>query len=150
MLSRSTAYALKALAHLAALPPGTLAGAREIAAATGAPMPFLWKILRTLTQHKVIRASKGVHGGYELARPARRISLIEVTKATQRANPVTRCVLDPSDCNAANPCMLHDIWSAIRARTEITLQETTIADLANPPRRVRSKKARRSRTSRKS
>jgi Rrf2 family protein len=112
-------------------------------------MPFLWKVLRTLTRQKVIRAAKGVHGGYELAKPAKRISLIEVTKATQRTDPITRCVLGLADCDAAHPCALHDTWSAIRERTEVTLQKTTIADLANPARKKRSKKAHRSRASRK-
>lgn len=129
MLSRSTGYALLALAHLAAQPPGKLSGAREIARATGTPMPFLWKILRNLSRQELIRSHKGVHGGYELSRPAKQIALKEVIELTQRQNPATQCVLRPVGCDAHRPCALHDAWHEIRGSLQRTLDNTTIADL---------------------
>ncbi len=53
MFSRSAGYSIQALTYLAGQPPppGKLTGAREIAAAR-IPMPFLWKILRNLSQQK--------------------------------------------------------------------------------------------------
>jgi Rrf2 family protein len=134
MLSRATAYALKALAYLAAQPPGKLAGAREIARSTGAPMPFLWKVLRNLRHRKLIRSAKGVHGGYELACPANRISVLDVIELTQRDNPTTRCVLGRGDCAAASPCILHDAWTPLREKMLSTLEQTMVADLAPKPK----------------
>ena len=62
-------------------------------------MPFLWKILRQLSQRKLTRSSKGVHGGYELARPANLIVLSQVIKLTQRQNPTTHCFRGVTACD---------------------------------------------------
>ena len=71
MFSRTSGYAIQALTHLAGQPSGKLVGATEMAITLGIPKPFLWKILRRLSQKKLVRSFKGVRGGYELARPAR-------------------------------------------------------------------------------
>jgi Rrf2 family protein len=129
MFSRFTGYALKALAFLAQQPPGKLTGAREIAAATEIPIPFLWKVLRHLNRTKFVRSAKGVYGGYELARPAKQISLISVVEATQRQNPDLHCMLGIVECDPSQPCPLHEPWSDIRDRVQSTLSKKTVADL---------------------
>jgi Rrf2 family transcriptional regulator, iron-sulfur cluster assembly transcription factor len=129
MLSRSTGYALLALAYLAGQPPGKLAGAREIAASTGIPAPFLWKILRHLRRYKLVRSFKGVHGGYELTRSPKQITVIEVVAATQQENPGTGCVLGLLDCDEERPCLLHTAWADIRRSIQATLANTTVADM---------------------
>ena len=78
MLSRSAEYAISALKYLAQQPPGQLCGAREIAAETGVPLHYLWKVLKELRDSKIVRSFKGVKGGYELARPSRRITMRDV------------------------------------------------------------------------
>jgi Rrf2 family transcriptional regulator, iron-sulfur cluster assembly transcription factor len=140
MLSRSTGYALMALVYLAAQPAGRLTGAREIAAATGAPMPFLWKILRQLSERKLTRSSKGVHGGYERARPANLIALAQVVKLTQRQNPATRCFLGEMACDPERACVLHETFAHLRESIQIAFDRTTIADLALGAKMRRSRK----------
>ena len=81
MFSRSAGYAVQALAYLATQSSGRLTGAREIAAATRIPMPFLWKILRNLSRKRLVRSFKGVRGGYELARSAELITIKQVLEA---------------------------------------------------------------------
>jgi Rrf2 family protein len=130
MFSRFTGYALKAMAYLACQPTGELTGAREIAAATGIPIPFLWKVLRHLNGAGLLNSAKGVRGGYELARPAKRISLMSVVKATQRENPAERCPLGLADCGEEKPCSLHKAWHRIRDSIRTMLLQTTVADLA--------------------
>lgn len=141
MFTRSTGYALKAMAYLAAQEEGGMTGAREIAAATGVPMSFLWKILRHLSRGNLIRSSKGVHGGYKLARPARRIPLLAVVETIQRENPATRCVLNPYDCNKAEFCVLHSAWTPLRECLGSILTKTTIADLAPKKQRTRRRRS---------
>lgn len=133
MFSRSTGYALEAMAYLASRGQGRLTGAREIAGATGIPMPFLWKVLRHLSRSNLVRSSKGVRGGYELARPAERIPLIEVVEATQRDNPVTYCVLGLNLCSDERPCILHASCAPLREALQSTVMDTTLADLISSP-----------------
>lgn len=83
MVSRSTEYAIGALTCVAAQPSGRVVTGHEISALTGIPLPFLWKILRHLAQKNVVRSTKGVAGGYQLARPANKISVLQVLKVSQ-------------------------------------------------------------------
>src|SRR5580700_8884822 len=110
MFSRSSGYAIQALTYLAAQPSGRLVGAREIAETLEIPMPFLWKILRNLSRKKLVRSFKGVRGGYELARPAKNISVSEVIAASAGARRSEMCLLGLERCDENNPCPLHSSW----------------------------------------
>jgi Rrf2 family protein len=135
MFSRSAGYSIQALTYLAAQPSGKLTGAREIAAASRVPMPFLWKLLRNLSQQKLLRSFKGVHGGYELARPAQKITIGEILAATPDSGLMDACVLGLGQCDEHNPCPLHTAWQTLRGEIETFLKRTTLADLARESRK---------------
>jgi len=128
--SRSVEYAVRALTRLARQPSGTLLGAREISEAEGVPMPFLWKVLQVLARRKLVRSFKGARGGYELARPARQITLLFVVTAIDGDRLVRNCLLGLPQCNEEQPCPLHETWKRIRAEMTRMLEQTTLADLA--------------------
>src|SRR5580704_15061409 len=130
MFSRSSGYAVQALTYLAAQPPGKLTGAREIAGEAQIPMPFLWKILRNLSEKKLVRSFKGVHGGYELARPAAAIRVYEVLAAGHDGDIPGNCVLGLAQCNDREPCPMHAYWKGVREQIEATIKTTTLADMA--------------------
>lgn len=129
MFSRSSGYAIQALTYLAAQPSGRLVGAREIATNLQIPMPFLWKILRKLSQEKLVRSFKGVHGGYELARPASSIRLSEVLLVGHDSGLLGECVLGLSACDDRDPCPLHAQWKDLRAEIEHKVKSTRLSDL---------------------
>jgi len=131
MFSRSAGYSIQALTYLAGQPSGKLTGAREIAHASGIPMPFLWKVLRNLSQRKLLRSFKGVHGGYELARPAGKISVGDILAATPDNALVATCLLGLGQCDETTPCPLHTSWQTLRAEIEKLTKSTTLADLAS-------------------
>jgi Rrf2 family protein len=79
-LTRASNYALQALAHLAA-GDGRLLTSHRIASAYGLPEKFLLKVLRPLASAQILRSVKGPNGGYRLARPAAKITLLEVVEA---------------------------------------------------------------------
>lgn len=130
MFSRAAEYAIRAMTFLALQPSGKLSGAREIARAEQVPMPFLWKILQNLARRRLIRSFKGVHGGYELAAPARRVSVEDIVRAMDNGDVAQGCVLGLAECSEKNPCPLHDSWKDIRGRLTEMMQQTTLADLA--------------------
>jgi Rrf2 family protein len=131
-------YGIRAMAYLATQKGGKLSGAREISEAEQIPMPFLWKILRLLTQRRLIRSFKGVRGGYELARPAEEIRLSDILLCTDGNDFREGCVLGLPECDNRHPCPLHDQWKAIRARITRMMDHTTLADLQRTQRRRRS------------
>lgn len=130
MFSRAAEYAIRAMTFLARQPSGKLSGAREIARAENVPMAFLWKILQNLTRRRLIRSFKGVHGGYELASPAHRITVRDIVCAMDNGDAAEGCVLGLAECSDRNPCPLHDTWKDIRSRLTGMMQQTTVADLA--------------------
>jgi Rrf2 family transcriptional regulator, iron-sulfur cluster assembly transcription factor len=141
MFSRTAGYAVLALTYLAGQPSGRLTGAREIASATQIPMPFLWKVLRNLTRKRLVRSFKGVRGGYELARPANKLTVREVLAASPDADQRGSCVLGLSRCNDDAPCPLHWSWKDLRNQIEKLMDQTTLAHLsrnARSPKRKRS------------
>ncbi len=118
------------MTFLATLPPGRLAGAREIAEAEHIPIAFLWKILQNLAKRKLIRSFRGLRGGYELAQPPDRLTLATIVEAIDSADRLDRCVLGLPNCSDVNPCPLHESWKGLRSDLSAMLQQNTIADLA--------------------
>ena len=49
----------------------------HIARARGIPELFLLKILKPLVSARILRSVKGPNGGYRLARPAQKITMLE-------------------------------------------------------------------------
>lgn len=136
MLTRPTEHAICAMTFLAKQPPGKLSGAREIATAERIPSPFLWKILHTLARNKLVRSFRGVHGGYELARPAKQITLAELLVAMGETEVLQGCLLGFRECDKRVPCPLHPVEEKLRA----LLKRTTLANLVHAPQQVSGKK----------
>src|SRR5262249_55577419 len=80
-LTRASAYALQALAFLASRDAGDPVTSQHMAEADHSPERFLLKVLRPLVSAGLLRSLKGPHGGYRLARPADRITLLEILEA---------------------------------------------------------------------
>lgn len=140
LFSRSAEYGIRAMTFLSLQKGGKLSGAREISGAENIPMPFLWKILRLLTQRKLIRSFKGIRGGYELARPADQLTLRDVLLATDGTDDRQNCVLGLPECDNRNPCPLHDRWKEVRAAMTEMLDDTSLADLALAASRRRARR----------
>ncbi len=131
LFPRSVVYAIRAMTFLALQPAGKLSGAREIAEAEAIPMQFLWKILQNLARQKLVRSFKGARGGYELARPAGKITVEDVVLAADENSGAQGCVLGLAVCSEEKPCPLHHSWKSIREGVTAMLEKTTLADLAD-------------------
>jgi len=140
MFSRSAGYAVQALAYLATQSPGRLTGAREIAEATRIPMPFLWKILRNLSRKKLVRSFKGVRGGYELARSADGITIMQILQASNNQEALSDCVLGLGPCQERRPCVLHNAWAEQRERMDALFASTSLSELARSQQPARRRK----------
>ena len=118
------------MVYLAGQSPGKLSGAREIAAAESIPIPFLWKILQSLTRKRLLRSFRGVSGGYELARAARQITLADIVKARGDMRVLDRCILGQPHCDNKHACCLHQPWKKVCRELDAMLNHNTLADLA--------------------
>ena len=78
-ISHRGLYALQALTVLAQHPAGVVK-IREIASKEQLPEKFLEAILLELKRARIVTSLRGANGGYQLKRPAKRISLGEVIR----------------------------------------------------------------------
>lgn len=128
-LSQTAGYAILALSCLAG-PRGPLLLARQLVERAGVPLPYLSKILNRLAQRRLVRAKRGYRGGFCLARPAERISLLEVVEAVEGERWKPRCLLGLASCTDERACPTHKFWTVERSRIEAELRRLTLAEVA--------------------
>ena len=128
-VSAKTDYALRAMAELAAAPPGPVKGER-LASSQEIPLKFLENILTELRRAELVATQRGAEGGYRLARPADEITLAEVIRTVD--GPLANVRGERPDVvtytGAAEP--LQDVWLAVRTNLRAVLETVTLADLA--------------------
>jgi Rrf2 family protein len=129
LYSRSAQYAIRAMAHLATLPPGNYRRVRDVARDTRVPEPFLAKIMQMLARHGLVRSQKGRGGGVALARSPRRVTVDDIVHAVDGQDPGEECLLGLAHCSDAAPCIVHAVWKSLRAELDRTLHERTLADV---------------------
>ena len=144
-MSKKTQYALVALGHLSEQ-PGRVASAREIAAAHAMPMALLINILKNLQGHGLLRSTRGVKGGYQVARDLGGLSLHELIAIVDCEGHSTDgdcgCLEYAQDEAArgdwgrnrqASP---HGPVQALQFKLVRFLREVRVADLVLPGRRI--------------
>jgi Rrf2 family protein len=82
-LSRASAYALGAVLQLSHAPAGMPIPCSQLAKFGQMPERFLLQVLRNLVNHGILISTRGVDGGYALARPLDEISLLQILEATE-------------------------------------------------------------------
>lgn len=94
MIGLSAQYAVRALVHIAGA--DEMHTADNIANHTGIPRGYLAKILQRLHQSGLVNTQRGLHGGYELARSAASISVLDVVRAVEPRSELSMC----SECRS--------------------------------------------------
>ncbi len=82
-LNTRSRYGLAALLSLATGYEQGLVQAKEIANHHGIPPKYLEQILVRLTSTELVQSVRGKHGGYRLARPPAKISVLEALEALE-------------------------------------------------------------------
>ena len=109
---------------------GRRTAAPEIAEKMGLSVNYLRQVLRVLTRARLVLSSPSPTGGYELARPADTITILEIVEALEGPLAPADCVLRGGPCHWEDVCPMHTIWSgALRALTQ-HLAEGSLAAVA--------------------
>jgi Rrf2 family protein len=139
-ITRSTRYALYAAAEMAMVPsrPVTVA---EVATKYGIPAGALAKVVQQLVRAGVAVGTRGIGGGYRLARPASRITVLEIMKVFERPRVPGACVLHDrpgEECPQTSVCRLHWLFEEVDELVRCTYESVTLETLvrrvgAHPP-----------------
>lgn len=130
MLSQTVEYALRAMVHLAALDPDHAVSSQAIAGPTRIPKGYLSKIMRDLAIAELVRSQRGPSGGFTLALPPEKISLLAVINAVDPILRITKCPLgNPAHLKL---CPLHSRLDHAIEVIEQQFRQTTLAELLAP------------------
>lgn len=132
LISKSCEYGLRAAMYVAAQKDREFVSIGEISAELNISFHFLTKILQLLTQHGIMKSTRGPSGGVALAKPPRRISLYDIVTAIEEGEIFKACILGLEGCGARNPCPLHHAWAVERKRVEKMFRGATLDKLSGP------------------
>jgi Rrf2 family protein len=132
-VSAKVDYALRAMAELAASPPGPVKGER-IATAQAIPPKFLENILTDLRHGGLIVSQRGADGGYQLAKPPTEISMADVIRAVEGPIASVRGARPEQVSYSGSATAMRDIWIELRTAMRGVLEQTTIADVVERSR----------------
>jgi Rrf2 family protein len=135
-LSDGVEWSVHCCTVLALLPEGTALPAARLAEFHGVPGAYLAKHLQALARAGIVESAQGPRGGYRLARPAAKVSLLDIVLAVEGDEPAFRCSeirqRGPAGLPASAykiPCgIARAMWRAEDAWRE-SLKHTTLADL---------------------
>ena len=127
-MSKLTDYGTMVLAQLSAN-TGRLTTTGQVADATHLGQPTVSKLLKSLVRAGLVASTRGVQGGYALARPAESISAAEIIDALEGPVALTECSSAGGCCDLESFCRVGTAWQRINRSIRAALQNVTLADL---------------------
>lgn len=132
-------YGLHCLLHLVDPVDGRPPSARDLADYQELPPAYVAKIFTQLQKAGLVSSEEGVRGGYLLARPADRITVLDVVDALEGEKPLFRCreirrncVLfadEPPKWATNGLCSIHAVMRSAEQQMRLVLAGTTLTDL---------------------
>jgi FeS assembly SUF system regulator len=137
-ISRLTDYATVLLATLAG-EPQRVQTAASLAEQTHIAAPTVSKLLKQLQRAGLVTSTRGLHGGYQLARPAAQISAAAILDALEGPVALTDCSVGHGQCEIEESCRVGRVWQRLNLAIRRALYEVSLAQLAGldaPPARL--------------
>jgi Rrf2 family protein len=129
-LTRAADYAVRVMIHLAGIPAGTRGNRDSLSQSTEVPAEFLGKVLQALGRANLIKSYRGAQGGFELARPAEQITMLEVIEAIEGPLAINLCLAEDGACGRRWWCPAHAVWKEAQEAMSKVLGGVTVAQLA--------------------
>jgi len=130
MFTNSSKYAIKALCVIvtqSSMEHKLLV--KDIAEQTGIPKPFLSKILQQLSSKNFICSTKGRNGGFYMEAEQLENSLLDIIIEVEGKNKLQLCAINFDDCDAQNPCPIHDFIAAAKNELQQNVKNIQLKDL---------------------
>jgi FeS assembly SUF system regulator len=128
-ISRLTDYATVVLATLAEH-PDRVQTATALAEHTRIAGPTVSKLLKQLHRANLVTSTRGLHGGYQLARPATEITAADILGALEGPVALTDCAAGHGNCGIEQTCRVGRVWQRLNQAIHHSLNEVTLAQLA--------------------
>ncbi len=129
-LSSMADYSVVIMAAAARHCGGARVSASELAEETGLPAPTVQKLAGLLSKAGLLRSSRGVGGGLQLARPAAAITLADIVEAVEGPIALTSCVEEGRhDCTLEDACAMRPHWPGVNEALRGALANVPLTQL---------------------
>jgi len=136
-VSTKVQYGMLALADIALYSEnGSAVSGPEIAERQDISQKYLEQILTHLKQAGLIRAQKGLRGGYTLARPADRISLFEVFNALDNSILEETDPAGETDGRSLRGAVNDCVWRELNHSIVVFAESRTLSDIMQKSREL--------------
>lgn len=130
-------WAIHSCTMLALLPEGKALPSARLAEFHGVPAAYLAKHMQALSRAGIVEAVPGAKGGYRMAKPIDRVSLLDIVTAVDADEPAFRCAeirqrgpAGLKDRSAyRKPCTIAVAMARAEAAWRRELEATTLADI---------------------
>lgn len=127
-------YGLRCALRLASLEQGEVLAASQIAEREGISVQYASKIMHLFRKAGLVEASRGMQGGFWLAKSSQLLTLKEVFAAVGTADEkesfCTQYKGLQDNCVHLNDCTVRPVWNVLSSYFDSVLDQLTLADLA--------------------
>jgi len=128
-ITRLTDYATVVLAALAQAPE-RVQTAPALADRTKIAAPTVSKLLKQLQRAGLVVSTRGLHGGYQLAKPPAQISAAAILDALEGPIALTDCATGHGHCDIESSCSVSHVWQRLNVAIRRSLYAVSLAELA--------------------
>ena len=131
-LSTRAEYGIRVLVALARAEGSAPVSLATVARTEKLPHAYLEQLVGDLRRAGLVSSTRGQAGGYRLARPAERVSMVEVVRALDGPILEMPCA-GPENlevCVRPQDCSVHEVFQRVHESLEGTLSATTLAEIA--------------------
>jgi len=90
---------------------------------------YLGQLVTPLKAAGLVNSSRGAHGGYNLAKAPKDITLKDVVRAAEGNLALVECVVTPKVCSRVSACVSRDIWDELSEKMSEFLESITLAEM---------------------
>src|SRR5690349_20179254 len=126
--TQAAAYGISAVTYLANTPAGEIVSNTTICNALQMPDRFVLQVMRLLVVAGIVKSTRGVYGGFQLAKPANKVTLLEIIEAVDGPIDANRDVELPGMSNNI-AATVENALSAIESDARKRLRAVTLASL---------------------
>jgi FeS assembly SUF system regulator len=135
-VSKLTDYATVVMTCLAA--GDGVMSAQALAERARLELPTVSKLLKQLAQAGLVASTRGINGGYRLARMPERITIADVVTAMEGPIGMTECSAHAGVCGHETHCGVRVNWQRINHAIAGALASVTLADMLHSPPKARA------------
>ena len=128
-LSTRLRYGARALVELAQAYPAGATPLREIAEKQHLSVKYLEQLMAALKTAGLVKAARGVYGGYALTKEPSQITIWDVYRVFEGPPVLAECADTPAVCPMAASCPTRGLWSEMSGLLLQTMEATTLQDL---------------------